>query len=330
MLENRQLMSAGPPRVIGVLADNRGQIIVSFNQAVRNLTQNTVKLFTAGADATINTADDERRTGISFSFNDANNSLTINGATGINQAYRIRLDNSITDVDGERLDGEFNGSTPSGNGVAGGNFIAVARRDSSNSPVIRMTTTAGVINVRLRRDLSAIRTTVLNFQNYANTARLDGTIFHRKVTSGIGIVQGGGFAGTGQQVDTINGQQFLAPTQGVTTDAPIALEAGVLSNSINTIAMARTNLPDSATSQFYFNAIANTQLDPSGGTGGFAAFGELVGQVSVATLGRIYAAPTVSLSQNGLSTTFSDLPRIDGGDVILNRAAQMMIVSRAV
>ena len=75
--------------------------------------------------------------------------------------------------------------------------------------------------------------------------------------------------------------------------APIKLEAGIagLSNTKYTIAMARSTVPDSATSEFYFNSVDNSAgLDKSATSAGYAVFGRVIsGQ---ATIDKINAEPT--------------------------------------
>ena len=103
--------------------------------------------------------------------------------------------------------------------------------------------------------------TVENFLQYVKDKHYDGTIFHR-VIDGF-MVQGGGFTADMAQ----------KPVR-----APIALEAANgLKNDKYTIAMARTNVPDSATAQFFINVKDNAMLNarqPSGD--GYAVFGKVV------------------------------------------------------
>jgi peptidyl-prolyl cis-trans isomerase A (cyclophilin A) len=73
------------------------------------------------------------------------------------------------------------------------------------------------------------------------------------------------------------------------TKAPIKLEAGNgLSNLRGTVAMARTNNPDSATAQFFINVADNPRLDSFGG--GYAVFGRVIEGMDV--VDRIRAVPT--------------------------------------
>ncbi|MDH3980352.1 MAG: peptidylprolyl isomerase [Gammaproteobacteria bacterium] len=101
-----------------------------------------------------------------------------------------------------------------------------------------------------------------NFVAYAKSGHYDGTIFHR-VIPGF-MIQGGGFDTSMQQ----------KPTK-----APIKNEAANgLRNLNGTIAMARTNDPHSATSQFFINVVDNAFLDhksPSPQGWGYAVFGKV-------------------------------------------------------
>ena len=106
--------------------------------------------------------------------------------------------------------------------------------------------------------------TVKNFLTYAKEGFYDNTIFHR-VIDGF-MIQGGGFDLKGVEKEN---------------HAPIKNEAdNGVSNARGTIAMARTNDPHSATSQFFINLVDNTFLNhkskDSGRTWGYAAFGKVV------------------------------------------------------
>jgi cyclophilin family peptidyl-prolyl cis-trans isomerase len=147
--------------------------------------------------------------------------------------------------------------------------------ENPNHPVIRFETTFGDIDIELFSSVAPV--TVANFLNYVNSGRLDETFFHRlskKTDSGqlggLDVLQGGGFA-----YDNRGGLST------VTTDAPIALELTGRSNTAGTISMARTNSPNSATSQFFLNVTDNTNLDSTGPGTGFAVFGRIIQGSSV-------------------------------------------------
>lgn len=127
--------------------------------------------------------------------------------------------------------------------------------------IATLNTSLGQIKIELNAEKAPL--SVANFIAYASDGHYDGTIFHR-VIPGF-MVQGGGFAPGMQQ----------KPTK-----SPIQNEANNgLSNEPYTIAMARTNAPHSATSQFFINVTDNTRLDftsESGSGWGYAVFGEVV------------------------------------------------------
>ncbi len=128
-----------------------------------------------------------------------------------------------------------------------------------------MVTSMGTIVIDLDAETAPI--TTANFLSYAEAGFFDGadgqgaTVFHR-VVDGF-VAQGGGYTASGTEKSTQD---------------PIVLESDVgLSNLRGTIAMARTGVPDSATSQFYFNLVDNTFLDYQDASNpGYAVFGEVV------------------------------------------------------
>ena len=124
---------------------------------------------------------------------------------------------------------------------------------------VKLTTSMGPIVIEL--DQAKAPVTVENFLKYVDSGHYDGTIFHR-VIDGF-MIQGGGFGKDMRQ----------KPTQ-----APIKNEStNGLKNDIYTVAMARTNVRDSATSQFFINVKDNGFLNFSGDSNpGYAVFGKVV------------------------------------------------------
>ena len=131
---------------------------------------------------------------------------------------------------------------------------------------VTMETTMGTITLEL--DDAKAPETVKNFVAYAEAGHYDGTIFHR-VIDGF-MIQGGGFTRDMNQ----------KPTR-----EPIRNEAmNGLKNLRGTIAMARTMVVDSATSQFFINLVDNDFLDfqaPTAQGFGYAVFGRVTDGMEV-------------------------------------------------
>lgn len=147
----------------------------------------------------------------------------------------------------------------------------------SSAPRVEIETSLG--NVVLELDAKAAPKSVENFLQYVKDKHYDGTIFHR-VISGF-MVQGGGFdAGYVQKA----------------TRAPVENEAANgLKNTRGTIAMARTNAPHSATSQFFINTVDNAFLDykaPTPQGYGYTVFGKVISGMDV--VDKIAGQPTGS------------------------------------
>jgi cyclophilin family peptidyl-prolyl cis-trans isomerase len=140
--------------------------------------------------------------------------------------------------------------------------------------VATIVTSMGTIRIELEEEASPI--TVENFQKYADAEYFDGLIFHRVIPDF--MIQGGGLE------PGLQSRATLFP--------PIVNEGATsgLSNLRGTIAMARTNDPDSATSQFFINTVDNTFLDATSSKAGYAVFGKVIEGMDV--VDQIEAVPT--------------------------------------
>jgi len=129
-----------------------------------------------------------------------------------------------------------------------------------NAPMkVKLTTSMGPIVIELNKEKAPVSTE--NFIKYVESGHYNGTIFHR-VINGF-MVQGGGFTKEMQQKPT------GAPIKNESTNG--------LKNDVYTVAMARTNVRDSATSQFFINVKDNAFLNYAGeGNPGYAVFGKVV------------------------------------------------------
>lgn len=139
--------------------------------------------------------------------------------------------------------------------------FATEKQMSDTQTKVKMTTTLGTIVIEL--DNAKAPVSAANFADYVKSGFYDGTIFHR-VIPGF-MAQGGGF-------DTSFKQKA--------TNAPIKNEAdNGLKNDRGTLAMARTNDPNSATAQFFINYKDNSFLNhtsPTPSGWGYAVFGKVV------------------------------------------------------
>ncbi len=153
---------------------------------------------------------------------------------------------------------------------------------TGNQTMLKMSTTLGEIEIELNPE--AAPASVRNFIDYVESGHFDNLIFHR-VIPGF-MIQGGGFTGDMQQ----------RPTQ-----APIKNEAdNGLKNLKGTLSMARTSVPDSATSQFFINLVDNAFLDHTAKTPqgwGYAVFAKVVSGMDVVE--KIGAVPTGSVGGHG-------------------------------
>jgi peptidyl-prolyl cis-trans isomerase A (cyclophilin A) len=124
-----------------------------------------------------------------------------------------------------------------------------ASSNPGNVNKVRISTSVGDIEAELYADKAP--KTVANFLQYVKDKHYEGTIFHR-VIAGF-MVQGGGYDVQYKEKKT------RAPVQH---EGRQALAAG-LKNTTGTLSMARTNDPQSATSQFFINTVDNAFLDPT-------------------------------------------------------------------
>jgi peptidyl-prolyl cis-trans isomerase A (cyclophilin A) len=120
---------------------------------------------------------------------------------------------------------------------------------ASPAPKVKLATSMGDIVVELYPDKAP--KTVENFLQYVKDKHYDGTVFHRVISTF--MVQGGGF-------DAKYAQKPTRPN--IAHEGREALAKG-LKNTTGTLAMARTNDPQSASSQFFINVVDNAFLDPT-------------------------------------------------------------------
>jgi len=162
--------------------------------------------------------------------------------------------------------------------------------------IVRFDTVLGKFDVELRAD--AAPQNVANFLGYVQRGDYNNTFIHRSSSLGLAgpnlIIQGGGYA------LTAGGQPHI------TEQAPVPLEYN-LPNARGTIAAARSNDVNSATSEWFINTGDNSStLGPSNG-GGYTVFGQVLGN-GMTVVDAIAALPRVNASGGDPSNPFSELP----------------------
>jgi cyclophilin family peptidyl-prolyl cis-trans isomerase len=132
------------------------------------------------------------------------------------------------------------------------------KAEKESNPLVVFETTKGKMTIELYPKEAPI--SVENFLTYVNEGFYEGTVFHRVIPRF--VIQGGGMD---------------ADMNRKATHKPIKNEAdNGLKNLRGTLSMARTNDPNSATSQFFINLVDNVALDKSATSAGYAVFGKVI------------------------------------------------------
>ncbi|SIS81699.1 peptidylprolyl isomerase [Neptunomonas antarctica] len=152
----------------------------------------------------------------------------------------------------------------------------------ADNPKVSFETSMGNITLELFAEESPV--TVKNFLQYIDEDFYIDTQFHR-VISGF-MVQGGGF--TKQMSKKQNHEPIINES------------ANGLSNKRGTIAMARTQAPDSATSQFFINLVDNLSLNQVGNRAGYTVFGEVTEGMDI--------VDSMAKTKTGMSSGHRDVP----------------------
>ena len=153
---------------------------------------------------------------------------------------------------------------------------------------VKLTTTLGEFTIQLNSEKAPLSSE--NFLTYVKQGFYDGTVFHR-VIPGF-MAQGGGFDAK------FNQKQTLAPIKNEADNG--------LVNARGTVAMARTNDPNSATAQFFVNYKDNTFLNHTGKNAsgwGYAVFAEVVEGMDV--------VDAMAKQATGSRGPYQDVPTVD-------------------
>jgi peptidyl-prolyl cis-trans isomerase A (cyclophilin A) len=162
--------------------------------------------------------------------------------------------------------------------------LALCTSLAAQAQKVKLATSAGDIVIEL--DAAKAPKSVENFVAYVKAGHYNGTIFHRVISTF--MIQGGG---------------LTADMKDKPTRAPIPLESkNGLSNVRGSVAMARTNDPNSATAQFFINVKDNANLDAANSRdgNGYAVFGKVIAGMDV--VDKIRDVPT------GNKGPYADVP----------------------
>jgi cyclophilin family peptidyl-prolyl cis-trans isomerase len=156
-------------------------------------------------------------------------------------------------------------------------FLALPCYAEKNVPQVTLTTNMGEILLELYPESSPV--TVKNFLTYVESKYYNGLIFHRVINRF--MIQAGGF---NENLTRVN------PTEKSIKNE----SSNGLKNKKFTVAMARTQDPDSAKAQFFINVADNRSLDAQSSKPGYAVFGKVIGGMDIAE--KISKLPTQRVS----------------------------------
>lgn len=195
---------------------------------------------------------------------------------------------------------------PSSGGTAVIDLSNYFDNDEIDGTVVRYNTVFGSFDIELFDDITV--NTVNNFLGYVDSGAYDGTFIHRSVRVG----QNDPVSGGASTYDILQGgtYKYSAPSSynPIATGTPVVNEAQI-ENTRGTIAMARTNNPNSATSGWFFNLDdANADAFTNDPTTGYAVFGQVLGD-GLDVLDDIATTPI--WDAGSVSSAFRSLPLRD-------------------
>jgi peptidyl-prolyl cis-trans isomerase B (cyclophilin B) len=156
----------------------------------------------------------------------------------------------------------------------------MAETEQGKNPVVTMSTSMGDLRIELDAEKAPI--TTQNFLDYVSDGFYDGLIFHRVIPNF--MIQGGGFD------PQMNQKKTKPPIKNEATNG--------LKNTTGSVAMARTNVVDSATAQFFINVKDNDFLNHTSSSAdgfGYAVFGQIIDGMDI-----VRAIEKVKTSNRGM------------------------------
>ncbi len=191
--------------------------------------------------------------------------------------------------------------------VAPGAASATTCTPNPMNPIVRFSTSVGNIDVKLSGTDAPC--TVQNFESYMDNLAYDGSFFHRSVTSGIQIIQGGGYKFSAGQPAAICPPSVCT---GITNEYKDPNIADSLAMALTSSIESQTcELQDSATDEWFFNVGDNSStLDP----GCYTVFGQALDPASIAVINKIAAVPFCDVDTpwgQAPGTTFTNVPLLN-------------------
>jgi peptidyl-prolyl cis-trans isomerase B (cyclophilin B) len=173
---------------------------------------------------------------------------------------------------------------------------ACATAEAKN-PIVVMKTNKGTIKIELFEDKAPI--TVKNFLKYVDDKHFDETVFHRVISNF--MIQGGGFT---KDITNAKDEDSIKNAEKKTRDSIKNESSNGLENKRGTLAMARTNRPDSASAQWFINVKDNDFLDKARARDkvGYCVFGKVIEGMDV--VDKIKEVKTKALIEG----VFEDVP----------------------
>jgi cyclophilin family peptidyl-prolyl cis-trans isomerase len=305
-LESRTYMHTA---VQSMRADNRGEATITLTEPAKasTVTSSSVMMFRGGSDGLLGTSDDVK-VNASVKYTSSTRRIVVRAKTDLpaNTAYMIKIFGSrLLANDGDKFDGEFDGTFPSGNGIAGGDFKVQTKKDRTGLPEVRFSTNLGAIDITLFQTATssniATPKTVAHFQKIMNAGNYDSNLIHRLARNF--VIQWGGL--------TVNASGNV----GQVPDAASVVGEPGNSNVIGTVAYALSTGPNSADNEFFFNVANNDgsgatpNLDDNSNGGPFTVFAKVKAGLSVLTnVNTNFKRLNLNGSLGSLGSSVSEVP----------------------